>query len=65
MILTNADGTRYTHRVFRSFVVGPSDYRDTFPVLGKNIVSLQTCTPIPTFEERLVVQAELMNVDPA
>ncbi len=65
VILTDADGTRYTYRVFGSFVVGPSDYHVTLPTPGKNIVSLQTCTPIPTFEERLVVQAELAEVDPA
>ena len=65
IILTDADGTRYTYTVFKSFVVGPSDYHVTFPVPGKNIVSLQTCTPIPTFEERLVVQAELTEVAPA
>ena len=62
VILTDADGSRYTYTVFRSFVVGPSDYHVTEPVPGKNIVSLQTCTPIPTFEERLVVQAELTDV---
>ncbi|MDP9476133.1 MAG: class E sortase [Actinomycetota bacterium] len=65
VVLTDADGTRYVYRVFRSFVVGPSDFYVTFPTPGKNIVSLQTCTPIPTFEQRLVVQAELADVDPA
>ena len=62
IVLTDAEGTRYVYRVFRSFVVGPSDYHVTFPTPGKNVVSLQTCTPIPTFEERLVVQAELADV---
>ena len=65
VILTDADGTRYTYTVFRNFVVGPSDTYVMGPVPGKNIVSLQTCTPIPTFEQRLVVQAELENVAPA
>ncbi len=62
VILTDANGTRYTYTVFKSFVVGPSDFYVTFPTPGKNIVSLQTCTPIPTFERRLVVQAELTDV---
>ncbi len=63
VILTDANGTRYTYTVFRSFVVGPSDTHVMGPVAGKkNVVSLQTCTPIPTFEERLVVQAELADV---
>ena len=64
MVLTDSNGTHYTYTVFRSFVVGPSDYHVTLPVPGKqNVVSLQTCTPIPTFEERLVVQAELADVE--
>ena len=62
VILADASGTRYIYTVFASFVVGPSDYHVTEPVPGKNIVSLQTCTPVPTFEERLVVQAELADV---
>ncbi len=62
VMLTDSDDTRYTYTVFRSFVVGPSDYHVTEPVPGKNIVSLQTCTPVPTFEQRLVVQAELTDV---
>ncbi len=65
VILTDADGTKYTYRVFASFVVGPSETYVTFPTPGKNIVILQTCTPVPTFEERLVVQAELTEVAPA
>ena len=65
VILADADGTKYTYAVFASFVVGPSDTYVTLPTPGKNIVSLQTCTPIPTFEERLVVQAELADVAPA
>jgi sortase A len=65
-ILTDSNGTRYTYTVFRSFVVGPSDTYVMGSVAGKkNVVSLQTCTPIPTFEERLVVQAELTDVAPA
>ena len=60
-ILTDADGTRYTYRVFRSFVVDPDDYHVTESVTGKNVVSLQTCT-LPDYSERLVVQAELADV---
>ena len=60
-ILTDADGTRYTYRVFRSFVVDPDDYHVTEPVTGKSVVSLQTCT-LPDYSERLVVQAELADV---
>jgi sortase A len=65
VILKDANGIRYTYRVFKSFVVGPSDFYVTFPMPGKNIVSLQTCTRIPTLEQRLVVQAELADVPSA
>ena len=61
VILTDADGTRYTYSVFTNFVVGPYDYQVTEPVPGKNIVSLQTCT-LPDYADRLVVQAELVSV---
>jgi sortase A len=61
VILTDADGTRYTYRVFRSFVVDPDDYHVTEPITGKSVVSLQTCT-LPDYSERLVVQAELADV---
>ena len=60
-ILTDADGTRYTYRVFRGFVVGPGAYHATEAVPGRSVVSLQTCT-LPDYSERLVVQAELTDV---
>ena len=61
VILTDADGTKYTYAVFTSFVVGPSDYHVTQPVPGKSVVSLQTCT-LPDYAERFIVQAELVDV---
>ena len=60
VILTDADGTKYTYAVFKTFVVGPSDYYVTRPVPGKSVVSLQTCT-LPDYSERLIVQAELVD----
>jgi sortase A len=30
-------------------------------VEGMTVVSLQSCTPIPTFENRLVVRGELVS----
>jgi sortase A len=27
-------------------------------VVGRDMVTLQTCTPIPTFEKRLIVRAD-------
>lgn len=61
VILTDANGTTYTYSVFREFVVGPNDQRVTQPVPGKTVVSLQTCT-LPNFNDRLIVQAELVSV---
>ncbi len=61
VILTDANGTRYTYEVFEKFVIDPDDVSVLRPVKGKNIVSLQTCT-LPDYKERLVVQAELKDV---
>ncbi len=61
VILTDANGTRYTYEVFKEFVISPDDVRVLRPVKGKNIVSLQTCT-LPDYKKRLVVQAELKDV---
>jgi sortase A len=61
VILTDANGTRYTYEVFKKFVVNPFDVYVKRPVAGKNIVSLQTCT-LPDYSKRLIVQAELKSV---
>ena len=62
IVLTDADGTRYTYRVFKKFVVDPTDVHVMRPVAGKNIVSLQTCT-LPDYSRRMIVQGELASVD--
>ncbi len=56
--IEDRDGERYTFRVYDRLVVRPEDYWVTYPVPDKTIVSLQTCTPIPSFEKRLIVRAE-------
>ncbi len=61
VILTDADGTRYTYSVFDEFVVGPDAVQVMEPVPGRSIVSLQTCT-LPDYSQRLIVQAELVSV---
>jgi sortase A len=55
--VTDAMGRSYTYRVFKRFVVEPSDIFITQPMKGKNIVTLQTCT-LPDYSQRLIVQAE-------
>jgi len=59
VLLRDAEGRTYRYRVFRKMVVGPQEISVTEPVAGKSVVSLQTCT-LPDYEERLVVQAELV-----
>jgi sortase A len=41
--------------------VQPEDFWVTYPVDGKTTISLQTCIPIPTFENRLIVRGELVS----
>jgi sortase A len=58
VILTDANGTKYTYSVFKSTIVDPDASYITRPVPGKSIISLQTCT-LPDYSQRLIVQAEL------
>ena len=60
VILTDANGTSYTYRVFSNFIADPYDWHVTEPIPGKNIISLQTCT-LPDYTQRLIVQAELVE----
>lgn len=60
VFVTDADGVRYTYRVFKEFVVGPGDLSVTEPIPGKNVLTLQTCT-LPDYSKRLIIQAELVE----
>jgi sortase A len=44
--------------VSETFVVGPADTWVMGEVRGRDMVTLQTCTPIPTFEQRIIVRAD-------
>ena len=57
IFLTDADGKRYVYKVFKKFVVEPTQVSVTRPLEGRNIVTLQTCT-LPDYSRRLIVQAE-------
>lgn len=59
--VTDSNDTRYTYEVFEETVVSPSDLSVTEPIPGKNIITLQTCT-LPDYSDRLIVQAELVEV---
>jgi sortase A len=56
--LCGPNGKRYDYRVLESFIVGPREHWVTGRVRGRDLLTLQTCTPIPTFQNRLIVRAE-------
>jgi sortase A len=60
VFITDAAGTEYTYEVFKEVTVSPADLSVTDAVLGKNILTLQTCT-LPDYSQRLIVQAELIK----
>lgn len=51
-------GRTYEYRAYQYFIVNPTDVWITEPVSGKEIISLQTCYPAPSFAKRLVIRAE-------
>ncbi|HKH57554.1 MAG TPA: class E sortase [Rubrobacter sp.] len=61
IFIEDKGGQRYTFRVYDLLTVEPNDYWTTYPVDGKTVVSLQSCTPIPTFKHRLIVRGELVS----
>ena len=60
-ITLGVGGRRYTFKVYDLLTVRPSDYWTTYPIAGKTVISLQSCTPYPTFENRIVVRGELVS----
>jgi sortase A len=58
VLLKDRAGTVYRYRVSEVFVVDPTDSWVMGQVRGRDMVTLQTCTPYPTFEKRLIVRAE-------
>jgi sortase A len=56
--LRDREGRSYNYRVIESFIVGPYDSWVMGRVRGRDLLTLQTCTPIPSFHERLIVRAE-------
>jgi sortase A len=61
IFLKDKEGQEYTFKVYDLMTVEPNDYWTTYPVEDKTVVSLQSCTPIPTFENRLIVRGELVS----
>lgn len=62
ILVEDPRGETYKFRVYDYMVVRPNDVWVTYPVEdGRTTISLQSCTPIPTFENRLIVRAELVT----
>lgn len=57
ILLKDRDGKRYLYRVSEMFVVEPNDSWVMGRVKGRDMVTLQTCTPIPSYDKRLIVRA--------
>lgn len=55
--ITDADGKHYVYKVFKIFIVEPTQVSVTRPIQGKNILTLQTCT-LPDYSNRLIIRAE-------
>ncbi len=58
VVLKDRAGRSYRYRVSEVLVVDPTDSWVMGQVRGRDMVTLQTCTPIPTFEKRLIVRAD-------
>jgi sortase A len=58
VVLTDRQGRSYDYKVTEMFVTDPGDSWVMGQVRGRDMVTLQTCTPIPTFNKRLVVRAD-------
>jgi sortase A len=58
VVLKDRAGHVYEYRVSEVFLAEPTDSWVMGEVKGRDMVSLQTCTPLYTFEKRLIVRAD-------
>jgi len=58
VLLTDRQGRRYEYQVTETFITDPTDSWVMGQVRGRDMVTLQTCTPIPSFEKRIIVRAD-------
>ena len=58
ILLRDRDGVKYEYRVIDTFVVDPAETWVMGRVRGRDLLTLQTCTPIPAFDKRLIIRAE-------
>jgi sortase A len=58
VVLEDRSGNSYRYRVSEVFITDPREVWVMGQVRGRDMVTLQTCTPYPTFEKRLIVRAD-------
>jgi sortase A len=58
VLLKDRAGRSYRYRVSEVFIADPKDVWVMGQVRGRDMVTLQTCTPYPTFQKRLIVRAD-------
>jgi sortase A len=58
VLLKGRSGKSYRYRVSEIFITDPDESWVMGRVRGRDMVTLQTCTPYPTFEKRLIVRAD-------
>ncbi len=58
VVLKDRGGRTYRYRVTETFIVDPNDSWVMGQVRDRDMVTLQTCTPIPTFDKRIIVRAD-------
>jgi sortase A len=58
VILKDRRGRAYRYRVTETFIANPGDSWVMGQVRGRDMVTLQTCTPIPAFNKRIIVRAD-------
>ncbi len=56
--VTDANGQEYSYEIYTEFDVAPTDLYVLDPAVGKNIITLQTCT-LPYCDRRIIIQGEL------
>jgi sortase A len=58
VLLKDRVGRSYRYRVSEVLITDPNDVWVMGQVRGRDMVTLQTCTPYPTFQKRLIVRAD-------
>ena len=58
VLLKDRTGRPYRYRVSEVFIADPKDVWVMGQVRGRDMVTLQTCTPYPTFQKRLILRAD-------